>query len=147
MSERQVILYELGFENYFAYLRSERWWGIRLRVFEQKGRLCLECKERRATQIHHQSYTPENLLGETLEGLIPICAHCHLVISKGDPSKKRKKKAERAANRRRKWPKRKGPSSGSYRLERVLCPRCRVNRKLAGGPCPPCRKALAKAAG
>ena len=67
----------MGFASYGEYLKSPLWADVRWRVYAAKGRMCLVCKERRATQIHHRQYDIETLKGETLNYLVPICRQCH----------------------------------------------------------------------
>jgi hypothetical protein len=67
----------LGFASYRDYRKSPLWADIRSRVFDLKGRTCLRCNERRATQIHHTRYDAETMAGRTLVGLVPICGPCH----------------------------------------------------------------------
>ncbi len=66
----------IGFSTYTIYLDSALWISIRLRVFRDKGRLCIKCREP-ATQIHHSRYDIETMRGTTLEHLHPVCQKCH----------------------------------------------------------------------
>lgn len=77
MSQFDDDLRLLGFMSYADYLKSPLWAGIRQKVYEQKGRICLDCKSHRATQIHHRQYGLETLKGETLNYLVPVCRACH----------------------------------------------------------------------
>jgi hypothetical protein len=70
-------LQAIGFGSYTDYLKSPLWASIRSRVYASKGRMCLGCKTRRATQIHHRQYDLDTLKGDTLNYLIPICRQCH----------------------------------------------------------------------
>lgn len=70
-------LKSIGFGCYADYLASPLWASIRSRVYASKGRMCLDCKMRRATQIHHRQYDLETLKGDTLNYLVPICRQCH----------------------------------------------------------------------
>lgn len=73
---RNQVLKEIGYESYDAYCKSGMWNDIRQRVFDEKGERCV-CCGRRAVQVHHRRYNKEDLLGETLEYLEPLCKHCH----------------------------------------------------------------------
>lgn len=74
--ERNAMLRGMGFDDYKSYLNSPMWAGIRARVFEN----CPDCVKcgRDARQIHHLRYTAKNLSGESLSGLVAICAGCHV---------------------------------------------------------------------
>jgi hypothetical protein len=67
----------MGFVTYESYLKSPTWHHIKQRVYEQKGRDCIRCKELPATQIHHLRYDEDTLKGKTLNYLIPVCRECH----------------------------------------------------------------------
>lgn len=71
------ILAKLGFATYDAYIASGFWKRIRLRVLEFYNWTCRDCG-RTAHQVHHVRYTPENLAGKTLVGMIALCYGCHL---------------------------------------------------------------------
>lgn len=77
--ERNSTLYHLGFSSYAEYLESDLWKKIRDRVYKMKGRGCLLC-ERPATELHHNRYHKNDLLGKTLSFIHPICRDCHLSI-------------------------------------------------------------------
>ncbi len=67
----------MGFTSYESYLKSPTWHHIKQRVYEQKGRDCIRCKQVPATQIHHIRYDEDTMRGKTLNYLIPICKECH----------------------------------------------------------------------
>lgn len=69
----------MGYDSYKAYLATERWHHIRRRVIELKGSDCVLCRVP-ATEIHHTRYRPEDLSGETLENMYPLCHYCHTRI-------------------------------------------------------------------
>lgn len=75
-SGRDELLRSQGFASYGVYLASTLWASIRLCAFKIWGKRCVLCN-RRATQIHHSSYTKANLFGETVSGLHPVCSVCH----------------------------------------------------------------------
>lgn len=64
--------------KYLLHLQSDFWKNIRLRVLERDGDICQECKERKATEVHHLTY--ERLGNELLEDLLSVCRSCHLKI-------------------------------------------------------------------
>ena len=72
---RNALLQALGFKNYSLYLKSETWKKIRHRVLLTSPP-CSVCA-RRATQVHHTTYTRANLQGTSLEGLVAVCGQCH----------------------------------------------------------------------
>lgn len=72
-------LRRLGFTNYRAYLRSDLWKSIRLRVLlDENGEVkrCFRCW-RRATQVHHRAYDPATLAGTQIGSLVQVCAKHH----------------------------------------------------------------------
>ena len=74
---RNALLQALGFKNYSTYLKSETWKKIRHRVLLASPP-CSACT-RRATQVHHKTYTRANLQGTSLEGLVAVCGRCHKI--------------------------------------------------------------------
>lgn len=80
--QRNLILKELGFvdttghASYFNYLRSSLWHAIRRRAYKIHGHNCKLCP-RKATTIHHLSYTRTVLLGQDYTQLAPLCKICH----------------------------------------------------------------------
>ncbi|MBL9165824.1 MAG: hypothetical protein JNL18_24080 [Planctomycetaceae bacterium] len=76
----RAVLHELGFSSYRQYRDSPRWASIRQRVYEKKGRVCVECRLNPAVEIHHRQYDRETMVGETLRHLDPVCRHCHDIL-------------------------------------------------------------------
>lgn len=76
---RNAILVRLGYPSYEAYLFSELWRQIRLRVLERDGWKCCACGEF-ARQVHHRDYSRATLLGKKLSALVTICYECHRKI-------------------------------------------------------------------
>ncbi len=75
---RNEILLEMGFRSYDDYLRSPKWWGIRLWVLQRDGFKCFACG-RTAMTVHHDNYRQRTLSGH-LEGrasLFSVCQGCH----------------------------------------------------------------------
>lgn len=116
--DRNVMLSVLKFESYQEYGASDLWASIRQRVFIKSGKIC-DCCGRGAIQVHHVYYTIDNLSGNSLDGLVPICCTCHSFVEFMDGKKlhdlpmierryftyknsfgKRKKKAKRVAKRK-----------------------------------------------
>lgn len=85
---RQFHLLGLGFADYAEYLASDLWAGIRQRVFAEKGRRCVLCREP-ATQLHHNRYHECDLSGRVLKHVHPICRECHVSIEFADDGTKR----------------------------------------------------------
>lgn len=79
LSERDAILRAIGFPSYRIYLQSELWGSIRKRVLRRTGRKCHLC-ELPASSVHHSKYTEENLRGNSLEFLHPVCDDCHELL-------------------------------------------------------------------
>ncbi len=78
----QIFIYDrcikeskLPFQQYQAYLQSEHWSNLRLKVLERDKWLCQSCMQKKATEVHHFSY--ENLWNERLDELISYCRSCH----------------------------------------------------------------------
>lgn len=97
---RAWFLKKLGFGSYSDYLASELWRGIRERVFEIKGHSCY-CCGRYATQAHHTRYHENDLLGNTLRFIHPICATCHREVEFDDGAKATLLKAKQRFKRKR----------------------------------------------
>ena len=78
-TERNLLLAELGFKDYKAYLRSRLWKSIRARKLETNPEcyVCDRDEGNAVMQVHHSAYTRENLLGESPEHLWSLCARCH----------------------------------------------------------------------
>lgn len=70
-------LAELGFTGYHEYLQSDLWKSIRQRVLDIDSR-CWVCLTNEFVQVHHLQYTMDNLRGDTIDGLIPLCKPCHI---------------------------------------------------------------------
>ena len=86
--ERNAILLAMGFQSYNDYLQSDLWAGIKCRALSQFGRTCSICKTN-TNLIHHRNYTKENLTGQSLEWLVPICGDCHKEIEFNYKGRKR----------------------------------------------------------
>lgn len=68
----------MGFKNYRAYLRSDLWASIRMRaLLREPAGMCDKCREQAATQVHHRSYDPATLRGDSLDSLSRVCRKCH----------------------------------------------------------------------
>lgn len=73
---RDEILAGLRFPTYGHYLRSATWQWVRTKVFREKGSHCTICGNR-ATELHHNQYSRDVLLGKDIEPIYPICRDCH----------------------------------------------------------------------
>lgn len=78
--ERRMVLMELGFDTYEAYLCSDLWKRIRRAVLDRDRHRC-KCGAK-ATQVHHRRYAKVDLSGQTLLYLVAICEPCHRFGSK-----------------------------------------------------------------
>ena len=76
---RDALLKSKGFANYAAYLESQTWADIRIKVLNAANRRCCACKKW-ATQVHHEQYTEGNLFGADSLHLFAICAKHHEAI-------------------------------------------------------------------
>lgn len=70
------VLHEMGYASYEEYLQSDLWMRIRKKVLKKARKLCADCPSR-ATQVHHEAYTVENLKGMNLRFLVAVCDDCH----------------------------------------------------------------------
>lgn len=93
--ERDAILETTLIESYEKYLRSDLWATIRRQVLYVDGRrqTCRYCPEP-ARQVHHQRYTPGNLLGWDLSGLVAVCGACHKRIEFNGKKKRTGRRVE-----------------------------------------------------
>lgn len=73
---RDSLISKLGYANYNHYLQSKMWKRIRKRVLERDEYVCYVCTKE-ANQVHHRTYTEDNIFGIKLDGMISICAGCH----------------------------------------------------------------------
>lgn len=73
---RTIHLRSLGYADYPAYLASELWATIRIRVLNRDSHECCRCGGR-ATQVHHRSYELNVLRGENDRQLMSVCGKCH----------------------------------------------------------------------
>ena len=76
-------LERMGFRTFRAYLKSDLWKSIRVRVLEWSP-LCQSCFKKKATQVHHRSYDPATLKGDELRSLTALCARCHRLAERPD---------------------------------------------------------------
>lgn len=75
-ASRSRELKRIGFSSYRAYLASELWARIKARVYRDLGDACWLCGGR-ATQLHHNRYHKNDLLGRRTKFIKPICGACH----------------------------------------------------------------------
>ena len=74
--KRGIVLLEMGFLSYEAYLQSQLWADIRIAAYQLHGHNCLICKKR-ADVVHHLDYSLQTMKGFKLNSLVPICEECH----------------------------------------------------------------------
>lgn len=91
--KRTINLKEIGFKNYRQYLLSDLWSTIRQCVL-LKHKYCVRCN-RKATQVHHMTYSVSVLRGEDFSKLLSVCRKCH----KYSEIRHKKKKKTVHANR------------------------------------------------
>lgn len=92
--KRNVILVQLGYDNYAQYLRSDKWKCIRMRTLSRDEATCVICGKK-ANTVHHLEYSEENLSGADLTGLYSLCAGCHRQVEITANGKKRSFNAAR----------------------------------------------------
>lgn len=96
---RYHYLTELGFGSYQQYLASDLWKKIRARVYRVKGKDCYLCGSP-ATELHHNRYHRNDLLGKRLKYIHPLCRTCHEEIEfKADGRKSNLRQAMKAKRR------------------------------------------------
>lgn len=66
----------LRFYSYGDYLKSQVWQKIRKEVLESNSWQCKYC-DRKASQVHHESYDLDTMSGRNLRYLTPVCWSCH----------------------------------------------------------------------
>ncbi len=82
---RNLYLKELGYPSYSAYLKPESWRAKRRRVFAKRKGLYELCRDR-GEQVHHYTYTVQNLGTPSTAGLRLPCETCHTEIEFGSNS-------------------------------------------------------------
>lgn len=58
------------------YLKSDDWKRKRRLVLKRDNYRCVYCGKR-ATQVHHKRYAPQNIGREPIEWLVSVCCECH----------------------------------------------------------------------
>ena len=63
--------------NYKAFLKTQYWYDVKLRVLKRDKNSCVRCGSTKMLQVHHLTY--ENHLHEAkhLNDLITLCNNCH----------------------------------------------------------------------
>lgn len=64
--------------EYEAYLKTEEWNSLRVKVFENCKGVCEVCENSPAEQVHHLTY--ERIGNEELDDLMGVCRPCHELI-------------------------------------------------------------------
>ncbi len=62
-------------EQYSAYLQTDKWKSKRAKVLERENWQCQGCGFSKAVHVHHTTY--ENLGDELLFQLVALCVNCH----------------------------------------------------------------------
>ena len=78
---RARVLRRMGFRSYAEYLKSDLWREVKARMFKVKGTNCYLCN-RPAYTGHHNRYHEDDLNGNRLKFLHPICQKCHSEIER-----------------------------------------------------------------
>lgn len=87
--KRDEIVEAMGFRNYSDYLKSDRWKIIRSHILFRDAYICRICSTRKATEVHHFTYSESILKGERPELLVSTCRDCHQAIEFDIEGKKR----------------------------------------------------------
>lgn len=74
--------------DYKEYLRSDGWAEIKRELYQERGKQCQRCGEKKTLQVHHLTY--ERVYHEQLEDLLILCAVCHTKEHGLEVKKKRK---------------------------------------------------------
>ena len=62
-------------DGYLAYLKSKKWYNVRLRKFKQDGAICEKCGATENLHVHHLTY--DRLFREEMEDLMVFCEKHH----------------------------------------------------------------------
>ena len=62
-------------KSYRRYRKSRRWQAKRRIILKRAGCRCRKCGNRRATQVHHETY--KRIGKERLSDLTAVCGGCH----------------------------------------------------------------------
>ncbi len=81
---------------YQAYLDSNKWKALRLRIIKDRGHKCQDCGSTKHLQVHHLTY--DRIFKERDTDLRVVCQDCHNAIHHG---KKRGMGSLRVGNRRK----------------------------------------------
>lgn len=84
---RDRYLAELGFQDYSSYLAYPMWMTVKARVRNCHGFLCKLCREP-AWAIHHTRYHRDDLTGECMDHLHPLCDLCHKTVEFDETGRK-----------------------------------------------------------
>ncbi len=95
--QRDIVIKALGYVDYQDYLKSELWYSIRNRLLPSK---CSCGCGAYANQIHHRFYTEQNLLGDSLNGLVALHSECHQSIEYSNTKKNNLLKANSRLKRK-----------------------------------------------
>lgn len=85
---RNRFLKIIGFNSYKHYLKSEMWKTIRGMVLKLDDGRCVVCGKP-ATNVHHNSYEMDVLIGKDLRQLMSLCRYHHKEAEFDERAKKR----------------------------------------------------------
>lgn len=85
---REASVRALGFLTYGDYLASRLWNDVRNCFLREMGWECQLCGDE-ATQVHHQWYGVEDLMGTRFDFLVAVCRTCHEKVEFTTEGKKR----------------------------------------------------------
>lgn len=75
-SHRWRVMQDLGLDSYDQYLSSPIWKAIRTLSMIQNNHRCIRCGDY-ASEVHHQDYHKDTMLGYRMGSLVPVCHNCH----------------------------------------------------------------------
>jgi hypothetical protein len=111
--QRLETLNRIGFGSYDEYLASPLWGKVRHAAIIAHGEHCLRCG-RKASSVHHGSYSEDAMRGLDLSELMPVCGRCHKLAHECTTST-----ADATAFLRKPWKARFGPKAGTPVSEAV----------------------------
>jgi hypothetical protein len=71
----------MSYETYTAYLQSNHWQSLKIKVFARFGKRCSCCHSTEKIHGHHLIYRFPLNLG-VIDDILPVCEYCHSIIHK-----------------------------------------------------------------
>lgn len=90
-SERNEMLWELGFACYQDYLESSLWATVKELVYKKRDRICMLCGNP-SHCLHHNRYHIADLSGKAIKFISPLCNSCHHALEFDGETKRTVKK-------------------------------------------------------